>query len=370
MKLACLQENLNQALKVVKRATARRSTLPITLKILLATDKGRLKLVGTNLEMAISCWIGAKVEEEGTITIPAKLLAEFIGSLPADKIDIALTGLDMKLKCAQFEAAISGVDAKDFPPIPQVKGKVVAKIDINYLRQAINRVAFAAATGKSRPVLTGIYTKFESNQMTMVGADGLRLAVCKTKLDGPASEAPGIIIPVTSLSNFYQTTAKMEGTVEITIASNGVQAMFRLHNIEMITQLVQGTYPNYAQLIPQSYTNRVVVGTSDFLQAVKAAYVFAKETSGVVRIISTENKLSISSLVEDIGKDTNVLGAVVEGKDMKIAFNGKYLIDVLKVLGKDSQVVLKTQSYSSPGVFQEAGSDDYTHVIMPMFVQW
>ena len=370
MKLACLQENLNQALKVVKRATARRSTLPITQNILLTTEKGKLKLVGTDLEMALSCWIGAKVEEEGTITIPARLLAEFISSLPAEKIDITLTGLDMKLKCAQFEASISGANAKDFPPIPQVKGKVVAKIDINYLRQAINRVAFAAAAEESRPVLTGIFTKFESNQMTMVGADGFRLAVCKTKLDGLASKAPGIIIPATSLLKFYQATAKMEGIAEITIADNSAQAMLRLNNIELITQLVQGTYPTHTQLIPQSHINRVVIGTGDFLRAVKTAYVFAKETSGIVRIISAENKLSISSLVEDIGKDTSVLGAVVEGKDMKIAFNGKYLIDALKVLGKDSQAVLETQSMSSPGVFREAGFDDYTHVIMPMFVQW
>ena len=158
--------------------------------------------------------------------------------------------------------------------------------------------------------------------------------------------------------------------LNIVIAGNSAQAMLRLRNIELITQLVQGTYPNYTQLIPQSHINRVVVGTSDFLQAVKAAYVFGKATSGIIRIISAENKLSISSLVEDIGEDTGVLEAVTEGKDMKIAFSGKYLIDVLKVLGKNGQVVLETQSLSSPGVFRETGSDDYTHIIMPMFAQW
>ena len=221
-------------------------------------------------------------------------------------------------------------------------------------------------------MLTGIYTKFENDRMTMVGADGYRLAVSKAKLISPViGDIPGIIIPATSLSKFYQATAKMEGTVEITIAGNGAQVMFKFNNyIELITQLVQGTYPNYTQLIPQSYINRAVVNTSDFLQAVKTAYVFGKETSGIIRIISTENKLSVSSLVEDIGKDVGMLGAVVEGKDVKIAFNGKYPVDVLKVFGKDSQVVIETQSISSPGVFREAGSDDYTHVIMPMFVQW
>ena len=163
MKLTCLQENLNHGLSIVGRAVATRTTLPITNNVLLATDDGRLKLVATNLEMAISCWIGAKIEEEGSITVPARLLTEFVSSLPSDTIAVNLSPQTktLGLKCARFEARISGMDAKEFPPIPSVDDGITTKVEVEALRQAINQVVFAAATEESRPVLTGVCTQFE-----------------------------------------------------------------------------------------------------------------------------------------------------------------------------------------------------------------
>ena len=162
MKLSCLQENLNRGLSVVGRAVATRTTLPITNNVLLATDQSRLKLVATNLEMAISCWIGAKVEEEGVITVPARLLTEFISSLPSEKVDINLSSKTkvLGLKCARFEARISGVDAKDFPPIPKIEEGITTKVEVDALRQGISKVVFAAASEESRPVLTGVDAQF------------------------------------------------------------------------------------------------------------------------------------------------------------------------------------------------------------------
>ena len=184
MKLSCLQENLNRGLNVVGRAVATRTTLPITNNVLLSTDQGRLKLVATNLEMAISCWIGAKVEEDGTITVPARLLTEFVSSLPSDKIDMSLSPRTktMELKCARFEARISGVDAKDFPPIPSIDEGITTTVEAESLRQAISRVVFAAATEESRPVLTGVDAQFEGDSLTLAAADGFRLAVYKLPL--------------------------------------------------------------------------------------------------------------------------------------------------------------------------------------------
>jgi DNA polymerase-3 subunit beta len=158
MKLTCLQENLNRGLGVVGRAVATKTTLPITNNVLMATDEGRLKLVATNLEMAISCWIGVKIEDEGAITVPARLLTEFVSSLPSDTISINLSPQTrtLGLKCARFEARISGIDAKEFPPIPSVDEGVTTSVEVEALRKAINHVAFAAATEESRPVLTGV----------------------------------------------------------------------------------------------------------------------------------------------------------------------------------------------------------------------
>jgi len=377
MKLSCLQENLNRGLNVVGRAVATRTTLPITNNILLATDQSRLKLVATNLEMAITCWIGAKVEEEGAITVPARLLTEFISSLPSDKIGVSLSPRTktLELKCARFEARISGVDAKDFPPIPKVDEGITTKVEAEALRQGTNQVAFAAATEESRPVLTGVDAQFDGDLLTLAAADGFRLAVYKLPLTAPVSQQTEVIIPSRTLSELGRLMADQEEAVEITVNSNKSQALFRLKDIELVSQLVQGTFPNYTQLIPQSYNTRMIVSIAEFLRATKTASIFARDGSGIVRLVITpggeltSGKLTVSARSEEIGDDVGEIDATIEGEEAKIAFNGKYLTDVLSVL-QEAQVALETTNPSSPGVIRPVGTDNYTHVIMPMFVQW
>ncbi len=370
MKLSCLQENLNRGLNVVGRAVATRTTLPITNNVLLATEKSRLKLVATNLEMAISCWVGAKVEEEGAITVPARLLTEFVSSLPSEKVDIALSPQTktLGLKCARFEARISGIDAKDFPPIPKVADGITTKVGVEELRQGITQVAFAAATEESRPVLTGVDAKFDGDSLTLAAADGFRLAVYKLPLASPVSKETEAIIPARALSELSRLMAEEEA-VEITVNPSKGQALFRLKNIELVSQLVQGTFPNYAQLIPQGYTTRAVVSVGDFLRATKTASIFARDGSGIVRLMIAPGKLVVSARSEEIGDDVGEIDAEVEGEEAKIAFNGKYLTDVLGVLG-EAQVALEATNPSSPGVVRPVGVDNYIHVVMPMFVQW
>ena len=377
MKLSCLQENLNRGLSVVGRAVATRATLPITNNVLLATDQSRLKLVATNLEMAISCWIGAKVEEEGAITVPARLLTEFISSLPNEKVDISLSPRTktLELKCARFEARVSGVDAKDFPPIPKIEEGITTKVEADSLRQGISQVVFAAASEESRPVLTGVDAQFEGDLLTLAAADGFRLAVYKLPIAVPIGEKSEVIIPARTLAELNRLMADQEEAVEITINPNKSQALFHLKNTEMVSQLVQGTFPNYAQLIPQSYTTRTVVDVAEFLRATKTASIFARDGSGIVRLVIapggelTPGKMTISARSEEIGDDVGEIDAIVEGEEAKIAFNGRYLTDVLSVLG-ESQVALETTNPSSPGVIRPVGVDNYIHVVMPMFVQW
>ena len=377
MKLSCLQENLNRGLGVVGRAVATRTTLPITNNVLLATEQSRLKLAATNLEMAISCWIGAKVEEEGAITVPARLLSDFISSLPSEKVDISLSPQTrtLGLKCARFEARISGIDAKDFPPIPKVEGGITTKVEVEALRQGITQVVFAAATEESRPVLTGVDAKFDGDLLTLAAADGFRLAVYKLPLAEAVSQETEVIIPARTLAELNRLIAEQEEAVEVMVNPNKGQALFRLKNIELVSQLIQGTFPNYAQLIPQSYTTRAVIGVADFLRATKTASIFARDGSGIIRLVVTPGgeltpgKVVVSARSEEIGDDVGEIDAVVEGEEAKIAFNGKYLTDVLSVL-HESQVALETTSPSSPGVVRPVGVDNYIHVVMPMFVQW
>jgi DNA polymerase-3 subunit beta len=377
VKLSCLQENLNWGLGIVGRAVATRTTLPITNNILLETDQSRLKLVATNLEMAISCWIGSKIEEEGTITVPAKLLTEFINSLPKDKVDVSMAPKTktLSVRCARYEARISGMDAKDFPPIPTVDKGINTSIEVEALRQAITQVVFAAASEESRPVLTGIDAKFDGSMLTLAAADGFRLAVYKVTLAKPVSQKIEIIIPAKTLAELNRLMGDQEEPIEVTVNPNKSQILFKLKNIELVSQLIQGTFPQYEQLIPTSTGTKATVDVTEFLRATRTAAIFARDGTGIVRLIITPGgeltpgKVTISARSEEIGDDQGEIDAIVQGNEAKIAFNGKYLTDVLNVI-KEAQVMLETSSPSSPGVIKPVGSDNYVHVVMPMFVQW
>jgi len=377
MKLSCLQENLSKGLSIVGRAVATRSTLPITNNVLLTTEDSKLKLAATNLEIAISCWMDAKVTERGAITVPARLLTDFVNSLPEDTIDIALSPKTktVELKCARFAGRINGVDADEFPPIPSIGDGVTTKIDVEALRAAIAQVAFAAATEETRPVLTGILCEFEGKHLTMVAADGFRLAVHKASLAQPVAERTDVIIPARALNEVQRLIADQDEPVEVTINPGKSQVLFRMKDVEVVSQLIQGTFPNYNQLIPERYTTRAEMALADFTKATKTASIFAREGSAIVRLLVTPGegkkpgKIELSARAEEVGDNTGEVDAVVEGEESKIAFNSKYLSEVLGVLHTE-RVGLETTSPSSPGVLRPVGDDKYIHVVMPMFVQW
>ena len=385
MKLSCLQENLNKGLSIVGRAVPTRTTLPITQNVLMATENGMLKLSATNLEIAITTWIGASVEEEGTITVPARLLTEFVASLPSEHIDIAMTPQpkSLKLTCARSEARIIGTDADDFPPIPVVEDGLSAKIDAQVLKHCIGQVVFAAATEESRPVLTGVKLELEGDKFTMAAADGFRLAVYVGALEEPISEPSNIILPARALNELSRLLGEQDGPVEMTMTPSKGQVLFRLKNVEVVSQLIQGSFPNYSQLIPQSYQTRWVLDLQEFLRAARSASIFARDGSGIIRLemMPTDaestpssnggrpGKVRISARAEEMGDNQDEVETVIEGDESKIAFNSKYLLDVLSVMER-GEVALETSTPSSPGVFKPVGSEGYIHVVMPMFVQW
>ena len=377
MKLSCLQENLNRGLSIVGRAVATRSTLPITQNILLSAEQSRLKLAATNLEMATTCWIGAKVKQEGDITVPARLLIDFVNSLPNDLIEINLPANSriLELKSGHFQAHIHGIDAADFPPIPQINDGITTTIEAASLREGITQVAFAAATEESRPVLTGINTEFDGEQLNLVAADGFRLAVHKATLGSLVSVKTTVIVPARTLNELNRLLGEQEEPVEITVNEKKSQVLFRLKDAELVSQLIQGSFPNYSQVIPQSYTTRAVLDINEFLRVTKMSSIFARDASGIVRLVVTPGtelapgKVTVSAQAEEVGDNVGEIDALTDGEEAKIAFNVKYLSDVLSVLPQD-QVALELTTPSSPGTIRPIGVDNYVHVVMPMFVQW
>ena len=373
MKLSCLQENLSKGLAIAGRAVATRTTLPITNNILITAEESRLKLTATNLEIAISCWVGAKVEEEGAITVPARLLTDFVNSLPNDKMEISLSKHTLNLKCARTETNISGMDADDFPPIPKITDGVHTEMVSDALRSAITQVVFAAASDETRPVLTGVHVEFKGDKLTLAAADGFRLAVCEATLPKAVGKDLEAIIPGRSLAELSRLLTDQEEAVKLSLGKN--QVLFSLKNAEMVSQLLQGEFPHYKQLIPATSTTRLECNTQELLRAVRVASIFARDSSGIVRLQITPGaelvpgKMDVSARSEQIGDNRTEVDVVASGEAAKIAFNGKYLMDVLNVIPEE-KVALEITTPSSPGVVRPVGRDNYTHVVMPMFVQW
>ena len=374
MEVSCLQETLNKGLSVVGRAVANRTTLPITQNVLIATDQGRLRLTATNLEVAISTWIGSTVQEEGEITVPARLLTDFVGSLPNERVDVKTTTQPhaMELSCARNQGRIIGTDAAEFPPIPTVEEGVAVKVSSRALRAAIVQVVFAAATEESRPVLTGVKMEIDEDRFTLAAADGFRLAVHHGTLQEAASEATEVIIPGRTMNELNRLLSDDDETVEMVISSSRGQALFRFKDVEMVSQLIQGSFPNYSQLIPERYTTRAGLQVDECLRAAKTASIFARDSSGIVRLHiqpGTPGALQFVARADEVGENSAEMDADVEGDEAKIAFNAKYLTDVLGVIGTD-RVALEVTTPSSPGVLRPKDTENYIHVVMPMFVQW
>ena len=378
MRVSCLQQNLSRGLSIVGRAVASRSNLPVLQNVKISTEDNMLVLSATNLDIAITTRIGAQVEEEGEVTIPARLLTDFVNSLPDDRIDIKTETdpLMVGLTCQRFEANINGTDSEEFPPIPTVDEGATIKMDPQVLRETIAHVAFAAATEDSRPVLTGIKVEVKADDFTFAAADGFRLAVYEGKLTEPLPEDMEFIIPAKSMQEVGRLIGNDGTEVEFTITPTGTHALFNIGTVEIVSQLMPGSFPNFRSLIPEENRSSVVVKQEDFMRAVRSAAIFARDGSGIVslQILDGEDgaRISISSRAEEMGDNQSEIDGSVEGEvdeESRIAFNNKYLSEVLDVLG-DGEIAFEMSTASSPGVVRSVDKDGYTHVVMPMFVQW
>jgi DNA polymerase-3 subunit beta len=376
VKLTCLQENLAKGISIVSRVVSSRAVLPVLNNILLATEDGRLKLAATDLSTSITCWIGAKVEEDGEITVPARLLSDFVSTLPSAQIQMELVTRtkSLHLNCAQFEADIHGIDAQDFPIIPSDVADHKMQIPPGTLRQMIEQVTLAAApVEEGRVVLTGALAEFQDSQLTMVAADGFRLSLRRAQLSDEVPEPLDVIIPARALRELARVSAEEEEPVEIIVTPDRNQILFRLNNIEIVSQLIEGKFPDYNQIIPSSYGTRVVLNTHELMRAVRISVLFSRDVANIVRleiIPGTElspGKLRVESTAE-IGQNMGELDATVEGEQMEIAFNGRYVIDMLNVIGTD-QVTLEATNPSRPGILKPVGDDNLVYVIMPMHIK-
>jgi DNA polymerase-3 subunit beta len=375
VKITCKQQDLSRALSVVSHAVSSRSTLPILANILLSTDHDRLKLSATNLEIGINSWVEGQVQEEGAITVPAKLVTDYVNSLPQGSVDITVPdeGNTVTIKGGRSTTNIKGMDASEFPLIPSADGgEAPVNLDASLLKEMIDEVAFAAADDESRPVFTGVLVQVGGEKITFAAADAFRLAVRVASLPGDMETRSDILIPAKTLTELGRILPS-DGPVQMIVTPNRAQVLFHTEQIDLVSRLIEGSFPNFRQIIPKEYTTRAVVETKEFAADVKRAALFARDSSNITRlkINPGENSglepgaVTIEATAEDLGDNVSTLNAAVDGPEQQIIFNVKYLAEVLGVIGSQ-EVALEVNAATKPGVVRPVGSADYTYVIMPM----
>jgi DNA polymerase-3 subunit beta len=374
MKVTVLQENLARGLSIVSRAVSPRSTLPVLSNILIASDEGRLRLSATNLELGITCWIAARIDEEGSTTVPARTFSDLVNTLPGDQVQLTL---DVKTQSLHVRGGASNndikcIDAQEFPPLPVPEMEGAIQLNVGDFKEMIQQVAFAASTDESRPVLMGVLMNVEKDKVTMAAADGFRLSVRKALLSQAASRSINVVIPARALNELARVASDPEEPIYMVVPKNRGQVLFRVKDVEVVSQLIDGTFPDYQQIIPRNYKSRTLVSTASLLKACKQAEIFAREGSNVARFdIKQSNgemqpsEVEISATSEETGKNETIVEATVDGGSVLIAFNVKFLREALEII-KTPNVALETSAANAPGVIRPVGDEDFLHVIMPM----
>ena len=286
MKVSVLQENLAQGLNVVSRAVSARSTYPILANVLVSAEEGRLKLAATDREMGITCWIGAKIQEPGATTVPARTFSDLVTTFPNETIEmeLAVRTQTLHLRAGRSNAEIKGIDAEEFPPMPEPDKSGGVELGAGDFKEMIQQVVFAASRDDARPVLTGVLITVEGKTMTMAAADGFRLSVRKAELKSAADQPMRAIVPGRALNEVARIATDDKEQISMTLPPGRGQVIFRLKNAELRCQLVEGAFPEYQQIIPDGYKTRTVVSTEAFLKAAKQAEIFARESSHIARL--------------------------------------------------------------------------------------
>jgi DNA polymerase-3 subunit beta len=367
VKLSVMQENLARGLSVVSRAVSNRS-LPVLTNVLLKTEDGGLKLTATNLEIGITYWVPGKIETDGATSVPARLLTDLVNSLPGgEPIVLELgDGETLHIKAGRFESNIKGIPADDFPTVQTAGERPITRVPQKVLRQALEETAFAAASDEARPILTGVLARFEGDQLTLAAADNYRIAVKTITVLDPVEET-SVVIPARALIELARILAEVDDPVSIVLAHSRNQLLFHVEGIDLVTRLIDGQYPNYQSVLPATHATRAVLDRDELLRAVRPAALIAHESANIVKLgvgLEGDPAITVSANAE-VGDHIGRVEAAVEGDGTTIAFNARFLADVLTNVDAE-QFALELNGPLSPGVFKPIGDDRYVHVVMPL----
>ena len=361
MKLQVTQENLTRALGAVARVANSRGTLPILANVLVKTSNNRLSLSATNLDIAITQYIGAKVEDEGSITVPAKLMQEFISSLPSGIINLELDETKLKIATDQYQSTVNGIVADDFPVMPAITSGKTIKLDGHLLKKGLQQVVFAASNDESRPVLTGVLIHSFEGKLYLAATDSYRLA---EKEIGKSKDEVSLLVPATAMNDLLRVLGDDVEQVQLTYDEQ--QVLFSVGDVELVARLLEGKYPDYRKLIPSSFQVSVQVKKADLLNVTKVSSLFARESAGsvTIKVDETKQELSIHSIASQLGDNTATATGKITGNG-EITLNSRYLLDALQAFSAE-ELTFGFNGKLDPTCLSDAKSADYTHIIMPL----
>ena len=361
MKLQVTQENLSKALGSVARVASTRGTLPILSNVLLRTIDGRLSIAATNLDIAITHVIGSKVSKEGSVTVPARLMQDFVSSLPSGVIELKLDDQKLHITADKYASTINGISAEDYPVMPAIAEGKSWTVPAKLLKQTLQQVVTAASGDEARPVLTGVYWHTHEGKLYMVATDSYRLAE-KSLINIPHEVS--LLIPAGSLQELLRIISDTED--EVTVTHDDQQVLFTVGDVALVTRLIEGKYPDYRKLIPRSFASSAVLKKSDLTNITKISSLFARESAGSVTLqLDADNQqVSINSIASQIGENTANATAEVTNEG-SITLNSRYILDALHAFSGDS-VEVSFNGKLEPCLLSDPGAKDYLHVIMPL----
>ncbi len=361
MKLQVTQENLTRALGIVARVANTRGTLPILANVLIKTSNNRLSISATNLDIAITEYIGAKVTDEGAITVPARLMQDFISSLPSGVINLALEDSKLSITTEQYQSTVNGIVADDFPVMPGITDGKSWSVKGDLLKKGLQQVVFAASNDESRPVLTGVYIHSSDGKLYLAATDSYRLA---EKEIGNSKDEVNLLVPATAMQDVLRILG--DNNDEVHVTHDDQQIQFRVGDVELVARLLEGKYPDYRKLIPQSFTVTAKLKRADFVNVTKVSSLFARESAGSVtlKVDAEKQSLSIRSIASQLGENTANAPGEITG-DGEITLNSRYLLDALQAINGD-EVVFGFNGKLEATCLRDSKLQDYTHIVMPL----
>ncbi|HET9850422.1 MAG TPA: DNA polymerase III subunit beta [Candidatus Saccharimonadales bacterium] len=359
MKLQVTQENLAKALNSVARVAVNRGTLPILSNILLKAENNRLSIAATNLDIAISHFIGSKIDEGGAVTVPARLMQDFIGNLPDSRIELETKDNRLLITTDKFHSTINGMSAEEFPVMPAIKGDNLWKVPAAEFKKTLSQVVFAASTDDARPILTGVYFCSEAGNVIAVATDSYRLAERKI---GKSKQEVNFLVPASAANDLLRIIS--DSDKEVVITHDDQQALFQVGDISLVARLVEGNYPDYKKLIPTKFATTAKLSKADFANITKISSLFARESAGSITIKASDGKVSINSIASQVGENTATANAEVSGEG-EVTLNSRYLIDALNAVSGE-EVEFCFNGKLEPCILRSSTDPGYLHLIMPL----